>query len=314
VSRPAKTPTQSYTHVLIAQDIFSRFIWAKPLTSVTETTSVFEDILLDSEDRPVDVDFYPHVLITDGGTEFNNSAFKSICAKYSIDHVIKQSDDYNAIATLDRAIGILKRIMQRFVNSKGGNWLDHLDASVNAYNNTENSGINAEPSDMTQDVIFSLKKANAKKLTENTKLITKRQDKLRQSQTYRTHEPGKNLVGLKQRIDANTWSTDIHEVKSFPAPGIVEDKFGIQKLTKFAKPVPRDSSTTNTGTDTLESFARTLKTKLGQRNTTLSQAAKEMKDEVGFTRALKVNKLTFKDFVRKYPLFVKINDGRIFST
>ena len=259
----------------------------------------------------VDADPYPQRLLTDGGPEFNNSTFKSLCERYSIDHEIKQSDDYNAMATLDRAIGVLKRTMQRFVNSKGGDWLDHMDASVNAYNDTENSGIDTEPNNMTDDIFFSFEKANAKKITENTQVITKRRDKLLESQTYRTHEPGKNLAGLRQRIDATTWSKDIHEVKSFPAPGIVEDQYGVQKLTKFTKPVPRDSSAITTGVDTLEPFARVLKTKLANRNTSLSQAAKEMKKEVGFTQTLKENKLTFKDFMRRYSQFVKTNDGRV---
>ena len=49
VSRPAKTPNQTYTHIIIVQDIFSRFIWAEPLTSVTAATSAFEKILKESQ-------------------------------------------------------------------------------------------------------------------------------------------------------------------------------------------------------------------------------------------------------------------------
>ena len=65
-SRPAKGKDGTYTHVLLVQDIFSRFLWATPLKSVTETTEAFKAILNDG---------IPDGLDTDGGPEFANHAF-----------------------------------------------------------------------------------------------------------------------------------------------------------------------------------------------------------------------------------------------
>ena len=51
VSRPAKLEDKTYTHILLVQDIFSRFLYARPLVSVSETTKAFEEILSESEGR-----------------------------------------------------------------------------------------------------------------------------------------------------------------------------------------------------------------------------------------------------------------------
>ena len=311
VSRPVKTNEGTFKHVLIVQDVFSRFLWARVLENTMDASNAFEEILKESENRMVDAGPYPEELTTDAGNEFNNQEFKNLCQRYSIEHIIKDSRDAHAIATLDRAIGVLKKNIQRIQLNQGGNWLTILDRAVEAYNNTENSTTKAEPNSVTDDEAFKMKQKAAIDLAHNTNLIRKRQEKLRNEGSYRVHEPGKQLKGLRQRIDANTWSKEIHQVKDFPAPGMVRDTNNTETLTKFARPVPRDSSTLFKPPDTLEPFAIRLKYILtGPKN--IGQAAKEMKRDVGFTQTLKENKLTFKDFVRKYPQYIRINDGRVF--
>ena len=311
VSKPSKNNEGTFRYVIIVQDIFSRFIWTRPLQNVMDSTFFFEEILKESEDRMVDGSPYPQELTTDGGPEWDNQDFKNLCNRYSIEHIIKAPNDFHVIATLDRAIGVLKKIIQRIQITQGGNWLTILDRAVNAYNNTENGTTKAEPKSVTDDEAFKMKQKAAVDLAHNTQLIRKRQDKLTNEGSYRIHSPGKQLKGLRQRIDANTWSKEIHQVKDFPAPGVVRDTNDIKTLTKFARPVPSDSSTLFATVDTMEPYAIRLKNILtGPKN--MGQAAKEMKKEVGFTQTLKENKLTFRDFVKKYPRHIRINDGRIY--
>ena len=222
-SRPAKSNDGTYTHVLIVQDLFSRFLWVRPLKSTSDATTAFEEILKESEGRMVDAGPHPQRLDTDGGPEFANEAFRGLMLRYKIEHVIKDPKDYQALAITDRAIGIVKRMLKRRQEAKGGSWLNNLDATIHAYNNSDHGGIGTEPSQLTDDRIFSLKKEAAEDLVENTKIIQKRQEKLESAGAYRTHEPNARLKGPKQRIDANTWSRQPHQVRSFPAPGIVED-------------------------------------------------------------------------------------------
>ena len=314
VSRPAKTNEAIYTHVLVCEDVFSRYVWQRPLSSLSEVPAAFEEILKESEDRMVDADPYPRRLDTDGGSEYTSSAFKALMARYKIDHIVKEVDDRNAIATVDRAISTIKRAIARRQASKGGNWYSNLDAAVSGYNKSEHSTINSAPQDMTDDVIFSLQKQAAGDFADNAELIQGRRAKLEKAGGYRVHIPHKQ--GIKQRTDAQTWSKDIREVKSFPAPGMVEDTNGNRTLTKLTRAVPLDSSATAPTQAPqpparLEPYARIIRDFIGQPQS-FSQAAKEMRRrDQQFPAALKENKLSFKEFIQSFPKYFRVHEGRI---
>ena len=317
-SRPAKGEDGTYTHALLCQDIFSRFLWARPLKSVTQATTAFESILQDSANRMVDADPIPNRLDTDGGPEWKNQSFRALLARYKIEHVIKDPKDYQALATLDRAGGVVKKMLQRRREAKGGTWLSNLDATIEAYNNTEHGGIDAEPGQLTDDRIFSLKKQAAEELQENTTLLQKRKDKLENDGNYRVHQPKENLKGLRRRIDAITWSREVRQVAGFPEPGVVEDAEGNRTLTKFAKPVPSDSSKLAPQPqprppDNLKRFAEKLRTILPSRGATFSQAAKLMKNEPGFKDALSLARRAFAQFVQRFPNLISVRDGRLYG-
>ena len=119
VSKPVKTNSGEMSYVLICQDIFSRKIYTRPMVELSQTTSMFEDILkeqelFDNENK------YPDVLNSDKGGEFTSENFKALCQRYNIRQVFKVG--INDIATVDSAIAVLKRIIKRLENNKGGNW------------------------------------------------------------------------------------------------------------------------------------------------------------------------------------------------
>jgi len=232
--------------------------------------------------------------------------------RYKINHVVKDVEDRNAIATVDRAIGTIKRALKRRGIAKGGNWLSNLDATVAGYNKTEHGAINTAPTDMTDAAIFSLKKEAAENFAENSEMIQKRQQKLEGG--YRVHIPGRG--GLKRRTDANTWSSDIHQVSSFPAPGVVEDTEGNRTLTKLTKPVPLDSSATAQAQAPqpthLEPYARRIRDFLG-RGKGFAQTVKEIKRrDPHFPGALKESRVTFKEFVHMFPQHLRVHEGKIY--
>ena len=174
------------------------------------------------------------------------------------------------------------------------------------------------PGDLTDDNVFSLKMQAAEDLGDNTELLEKRRTKLEKEGGYRIYEPKGKLKGLRRRIDTHTWSREVHEVKDFPAPGIVEDTEGTRTLTKFAKPVPWDSSRivekqAAPAPTNLEPFAKMLGGTLPGQGQSFSQAAKELKAQAGFSDARKMAKLTFKEFVTKFPQYLRVHDGRIYS-
>ena len=97
-------------YVLICQDIFSRKIWTRPMTELSQVTFFFEDILKEAELFDSDGDNqYVDNLTTDSGTEFTNENFEALLQKYDIEHNFKTLLTHD-IGTLDRAIGVWKKI------------------------------------------------------------------------------------------------------------------------------------------------------------------------------------------------------------
>ena len=127
-SRPA-TCDKIYRHVLLVQDIFSRYLWAAPLPSTAWTRSAFEGIL--------DQGRKPRELNTDGGTEFTSREFQAMLTRREIQHQLKVG--LNDIATIDRAGGVLKDMLAKRMVELGGDLLTHLEQTIAAYNQLDHS-------------------------------------------------------------------------------------------------------------------------------------------------------------------------------
>jgi len=175
--------------------------------STSETTANFQKILNETSRSPAQLD-------TDGGTEFTSGAFKNVMVSAGIEHTIKDATDRNGIATVDSAIGSIKRKIKRLIEKDGGSWLDHIDKAVKIHNSTEHSATGAPPEDMDADHRFSERKEMAEDMQDNTDQMRKRQKALEKAGGFR------NFIakpkGLKRRVDDATWFREIHEVKGFP--------------------------------------------------------------------------------------------------
>ena len=66
VSRPATFKGVQYRYVLLVQDIFSRFLYARPLSRVDQATAAFEEILEEAGTFPLMITF-------DNGPEFGKA-------------------------------------------------------------------------------------------------------------------------------------------------------------------------------------------------------------------------------------------------
>ena len=98
----AKTPV----YVLLVQDIFSRFLFAAALSSKAEVEAAFLRIMRDSKRKPEE-------LVTDLGSEFANASFQAMLEREGIFHIPNEAPQ--DLATLDRAIGELRRVLSRRV-------------------------------------------------------------------------------------------------------------------------------------------------------------------------------------------------------
>ena len=306
-SRPVERKGERFTHVLLVIDVFTRFLWARPLKEVTEAMRAMASIL--AEGRK------PRRLDTDGGSEFVDKRFKALMAANGIEHRIKEKGDIQALATVDAAIASLKRAIKRRRESKGGTWLDQLEPAVKGYNDTVHSSTDAPPNDVSDDVIFSLRKEAAEEMADNTEQIQKRRTKLEKAGAFRVYQPKEG--GLKRRVDDDVWSKHIHIVKDFTAPGKVRDTDDNVFLTKLTRPVDKESSALVEDKSqpilrTLRPYAVALRDLLGA-GKTFAQAARELKvKRPNFTDALKAQKLSFSDFVQKFKDLLMVEGSKIY--
>ena len=162
-SRPARRGDVTYTSVLLCQDIFSRFLWAEPISTKAQVRRAFEDIL-DKSQRT------PRELNSDKGSEFTSRGFQAMLARRGIQHRLKVG--LNGIATLDRAMGTLKEMLARRSadEAAGGDWLAELQAAVNSFNKLDHSALHQHaPAEVAgdDDLRFQLRYGNAEKRLDN---------------------------------------------------------------------------------------------------------------------------------------------------
>jgi transposase InsO family protein len=238
-AQPAKTNTQTYTHILCVQDIFSRKIWSRALPNATskEVTLAFKDILRVSDRICKEIN-------TDAGTEFIATEFKDMLKEKGI-NLHRVSDSRNDIATLDRAMGSLKTILtKRTVTIGAGNWAQELKKATNSYNNTQHEHLGVEaPNEVetNKSLQFDLQVQASKDHDVQHKVNTKRRAKLEASTFFREENTeSKGLKGLPQRGHKPRYQEELRTIGRIEGK-YVYDTEGRRSLAKRILPVPEDT-------------------------------------------------------------------------
>jgi transposase InsO family protein len=300
-SKPAKRADATYTQVLIVQDIFSRYLWAEPISRKTQVRRAFEDIL-DKSGRT------PRELNSDKGTEFTSREFQTMLARRNIQ--FREKVGKNDIATVDRAMGTLKDMLARRGADAGGDWLAELPNAVAAYNKLDHSALHdnapAEVED-DKDLRFQLRHENAEKRLENAQQAQERKRKLEATGAFRTLlQP----TAFKRRAGVPNWSKEVHTVAE-ATPAQVTDTKGDKFDTRLVLPVSSASSAVQDaprGTAPRDAQRRTatqrfvpelmqIVLRAGSDGMTLALAGRTMAAKEGFTRTLREQRMTFRQFV-----------------
>ena len=309
-SRPANRPEYYYRHVLLVQDIFSRFLWAEAISTKTQVRAAFERII---ENRK------PRELNTDKGSEFTSREFQAMLDRRKIQHRLKVG--LNDIATLDRAMGVIKPMLAKREAEMDGDWLTHLQPVIEAYNKLDNRALHEHAPGEIQDddeLRFQLRVENANKHHENVQQAEKRQGKLEDLGAFRTL---KEPMSFKRRAGIPNWSNEVHTVTQVEG-GMVTDTQGQRHDTRIVLPVSSASSTpgqTFAGGSVPRDerrqvlsrrFLQPLREVVARSGAlSMSQAAKAMMQKEGFKRALGELRLNFRGFVDLWPDFIVTGTG-----
>ena len=134
-----KDDNREYSYILVCVDVFTRFLFTKPLTALQGSLvkQAYEEIFERNES--------PQTIRTDHGTEFVNKIMKQYFISKNIKHYltsneIKTSHGERVIQTLRMRIARMFRAKNNF------NWIDHLQEITEAYNNSNHTAINSTPS------------------------------------------------------------------------------------------------------------------------------------------------------------------------
>ena len=120
-------------YVLVVQDVFSRKLYTRALLNKRPETvaDAFKEILREAKTKPKSV-------TSDQGAEFG-PPFAKVLKDEGIESYQKRPEDKNAIATIDTAIGNLKKAMARDARKNHTNdWADRLRKVTAGQNNLPN--------------------------------------------------------------------------------------------------------------------------------------------------------------------------------
>ena len=242
----------------------------------------------------------PASLTSDLGSEFSNQ-FRKLLETKGIDPRQKDKDDINAIATIDTAIGNLKKALARDTRKAGTNdWASRLQKVTKGQNALPNEGDylgGIAPNQVADndEIRAKLREKNAEYRQLNTERSNKRASKLQEAGQFRkmTSRGGAHTRGFKPRYEGT-----LRRVEEVKGPRVVDEN-GNSFLTKFVQPVA--SATADTGpvrieqrgsvqtrtrqTGILQPFANRLKRELQGRGAVPGQEVAKLLRNVSTFRA-----------------------------
>ena len=138
-----KKNNKGYQYVLIAIDVFSKYVWLRALKdkSGKEVSKALSDVFKDQ---------IPRRIRSDKGKEFLNKWVQTLLNDKNVLHLVTQNEMKANMA--ERAIKTLKSKFHRYFTYKQThNYLDNLQNFAKSYNNTHHSSINMKPNQVNTD-------------------------------------------------------------------------------------------------------------------------------------------------------------------
>lgn len=304
---PAKE-NDGYRYIFMAVNVFDRKCFAEPLKDKKpeSTASALLDILKRAQK--------PEIISTDDAGEFTGP-FDLVLKHEGIVHKIKDSEDRNAIAVVDRCIGTIKNaLFDELVAHNTHRWVDFVKLVVQQYNNRPHEGIQGGvPNDVRHDktLQFRLTQENAQKILHNERNHNKQVSAIETAGAFR--EPMEQTDfqrGFKPRNQS-----EVHTLASVEG-GVAVSTTGHKVPLKRAIPVPvgsanvpipqylamGDAERDRRAKEKLAPFVPILKAYLGNEAKWTGPVAAYMRQQPGFTEALSSLRLvSFSSFLRLFP-------------
>lgn len=128
-----------HEYILTIQDIFSKFIFAIPLSNqdAEAVAQAFFTI--------IGMHGIPQEILTDRGTNFLSKLFKSLCKLFKIKKIATSAYRPQSNGSIERMHRTLKEYVRHFVNEEQSNWDELLNLACFAHNTCVHSSTNYTP-------------------------------------------------------------------------------------------------------------------------------------------------------------------------
>ena len=136
-----KQYNDGYSYILMVIDVFSKYLWMRPLKTKTgeSVKSALANILREGRS--------PTRIRTDKGQEFKAREVQKLLNKYNIQHLYAQNETKATVA--ERVIKTIKSKMYRYFTYKQSyRYVDELQNFVDSYNNTYHRTIKMPPNEV----------------------------------------------------------------------------------------------------------------------------------------------------------------------
>ena len=134
IQSPSEFKGQKWSYAIVVVDVFSRYVWARLITSPMQAEAGLREIIDEAGKTP-------EVLTTDADPGFLSAPFKALLASKGIHQTVRAGR--NALAVVDRVIFTLKRAMATHSLESGRNdWAERLQGAVKAYNDNPHGTLN----------------------------------------------------------------------------------------------------------------------------------------------------------------------------
>ena len=138
---PNLPPSGGYDHIITAMDVFSKYLFAFPVTRITATavSRVIMDILCKHT-------YLPTTIITDFGTQFNAQVTHEVAAVFGIEMKHATMKNAQTIGLLERTHASVKMHLKAARGDLRNNWHKNLPLAVLNHNTTYHASLGCEPS------------------------------------------------------------------------------------------------------------------------------------------------------------------------
>ncbi len=300
-------------YILVVQDVFSRKIWAEALADKRPSTVAegLDRILKRTKGRK------PRSILTDAGSEFQHQFEQYVQSALGIEVRHKDPIDTNAIATLDVAIGQLKKALVRVARRSGhDDWSAVLQKVVDGQNALPNKEYleGQSPNDVehNQDLREHLMEINSEFSGINQANAAKRRSRLEDAGGFRAPVVGR--AGPTQRAWKPRFEPDVREIKAVEQNKVVDKKDQVYD-TRFVRPAAPTDDVPPPATR-LEARGSALVQK-GQREA-MQKYANEIKDAMDQGETVQLNalyrKLRDKKAFDEDASKARLNKARVYRT